>query len=267
MEWGATELYLALQSGGLPAGLPHTDPMFYLTAAANWANAYITGPNDAADTLNLYDVSGVAHFDLYRSIGLAGNPSGLAVTQTQLVGDMNKALQNAITTWAVPDPFGFGANWGDFDNVSRGGGLVVMSNEYDYLTNANTYATYASRWQANVLGTNAWGLALIGGDGTTFPVCMHNQIANLAHTPPNTAPYLLGAAVEGPNKYARGGTLTNMQACPPNGVNQYAAFDATKAVYEDTVQSWSTNEPAIDLTASSFLAFSWDVAGAPAGTP
>ena len=40
-----------------------------------------------------------------------------------------------------------------------------------------------------------------------------------------------------------------------------------KAVYKDFVQSYSTVEPAIDLTASSFLAFSWQIAGAPSGTP
>lgn len=63
MELGATELYFALQGAtGLPSGLPHTDPMYYLPLAASWAHAYITGPNDAADTLNLYDVSGLAPF-------------------------------------------------------------------------------------------------------------------------------------------------------------------------------------------------------------
>jgi endoglucanase len=55
LELGAAELYFAVAGGGLPAGMPHTDPLFYLGRAAHWANAYITGPNDAADTLNLYD--------------------------------------------------------------------------------------------------------------------------------------------------------------------------------------------------------------------
>ena len=68
LELGATELYFAVASGGLPAGLPQTDPMFYLQAAAHWAHAYITGPGDAADSLNLYDVSGMAHYELYRAI-------------------------------------------------------------------------------------------------------------------------------------------------------------------------------------------------------
>jgi endoglucanase len=61
MELGATELYFALATadGPLPSALPHTDPQFYLRAAAHWAHAYIAGPNDAGDTLNLYDVSGL----------------------------------------------------------------------------------------------------------------------------------------------------------------------------------------------------------------
>jgi hypothetical protein len=73
LELGATELYFALQgASSLPMGLPHSDGMFYLQKAAHWANAYIIGPNDAADTLNLYDVSGLAHFELYQALGLAG---------------------------------------------------------------------------------------------------------------------------------------------------------------------------------------------------
>ena len=91
MEFGATELYFALQAAGstLPA-VPHTDPNFYLQKAAHWANAYITGPNDAADTLNLYDVTGLAHFELYRAMTLAGIPSGLATTQAALLADLKK---------------------------------------------------------------------------------------------------------------------------------------------------------------------------------
>jgi hypothetical protein len=72
--------------------------------------------------------------------------------------------------------------------------------------------------------------------------------------------------VEGPNSTATKGTLTGMVSCPPNGVDVYAQFNG-KAVFKDFVQSYSTVEPAIDLTASSFLAFSWQMAGAPSGTP
>ena len=267
LEWGATELYFALQGAtNLPAGLPHTDPMFYLPKAATWANAYITGPNDAADTLNLYDVSGMAHFELYRAIGLAGNPPGLATTQAALLADLKKQLDKAVTQ-AGTDRFGFGFPWNTYDTTSHGGGLVVIANEYDYLTSSTAYAAYGNRWQANVLGANAWGVSLIVGDGTTFPLCMQHQLTNLVAAPPNGPPFLLGAAVEGPNSAAAKGALTGMVACPPNGVDTYAAFNGSGAVFKDNVQSYSTVEPAIDLTASSFLGFSWLVAGAPSGTP
>ena len=87
------QLYFAPQAASnLPTGLPHTDPTYYLQQAATWANAYITAPNDAADTLNLYDVTGLAHFELYRAMTLAGNPSGLATTKAALLADLKKQL-------------------------------------------------------------------------------------------------------------------------------------------------------------------------------
>jgi endoglucanase len=267
LELGATELYFALRGAtNLPPGLPHTDPTYYLQKAATWANAYITGPNDAADTLNLYDVSGLAHFELYRAIVLAGNPSGLATSEAALLADLKKQLDKAVTQ-AGKDPFGFGFPWNTYDTTSHGGGLVIMANEYDNLTSSTAYAAYGSRWQANVLGANAWGTSLIVGDGSTFPLCMQHQVTNLVPVPPNGPPFLLGAVVEGPNSLAAKGTLTGMVACPPNGVDMFAQFNGNGAVYQDNVQSFSTVEPAIDLSASAFLGFSWEIAGAPSGTP
>jgi endoglucanase len=271
LELGATELYFALQGCGtgctLPAGLPQTNPSFYLQQAAFWANAYITGPNDAADTLNLYDVSGLAHYELYRAMTLAGNPGGLATTQAALLADLKKQLDKAVTQTGA-DPFGFGFTWAAFDTTSHGEGLVVMANEYDNLTNSTAYGPYADRWLGNILGANAWGQSLIVGDGSSFPDCMQHQVANLAGSLNGSPPVLLGAAVEGPNKTKSSGLVSGMVTCPPNGVDTFAQFSGSNgAFYQDNVQSWSTDEPAIDLTASSFLAFSWEIAGAPSGTP
>jgi len=266
LEFGATELYFALAGGGLPAGLPHTDPLFYLQKAATWANAYITGPNDASDTLNLFDVSGLAHFELYRALGLAGNPSGLATTQAALLADLKKQLDKAVAQ-AGTDPFGFGFPWAMFDTTSHGGGLVVMASEYDNLTGTTTFQAFAHRWLANILGTNAWGTSLIVGDGNVFPDCMQHQVTNLVGSLNGSPPILKGAAVEGPNSFAAKGLVTNMVTCPPNGIDVFAQFNGNRAVYQDNVQSFSTVEPAIDLTASSPLAFAWTIAGAPAGVP
>jgi len=271
LELGATELYFAVQSCGTNCPINLHPASYYLSQAATWANAYITGPNDATDTLNLYDVSGLAHFELYRAIALAGNPTGLATTQAELVADLQKQLNNAITQ-SGKDPFGFGFPWNTYDTTSHGGGLAVMGAEYSYLNgpalnNSTNAATYANRQLANILGANGWGTSLIVNDGSTFPLCMQHQVTNLVPNPPNGPPFLSGAAVEGPNSAASKGTLTGMVACPPNGVDQFAQFNSFNAVYKDKVQSYSTVEPAIDLTASSFLAFSWQMAGAPSGTP
>ena len=255
LELGATELYNAL-AGGLPSGvtLPHTDPSFYLQQAATWAKAYITGPNDAADSLNLYDVSGLAHYELYQAITRAGNPAGLAVTQAQLLADLKKQLDKAVSQ-SNADPFGFGFPWATYDTTSHGAGLVVMASEYDELTGTSAYAPYTDRWLANILGANAWGLSLIVGDGTNFPHCLQHQVANLAGHLDGTQPVLNGAAVEGPNSSATKGSVSGMIACPTNGVDSYAQYNGTKAQFKDNMQSYSNTEPAIDLTATSPLAF------------
>jgi endoglucanase len=260
LELGATELYLAVAGGGLPAGLPHSDPLFYLRQAAHWANAYITGPNDAADTLNLYDVSGLAHYELYRAITEAGNPPRLEVTQAGLLADLQKQLNKAVAQGAT-EPFGFGFPWDVYDTTSHGAGLSVMASEYDQLTGTQTYSAYSQQWLANILGANAWGSSFIVGDGTTFPHCLQHQVANLAGHLDGTPPVLAGAAVEGPNGTATSGLVTGMNLCPANGVDTFAQFNGHHAEWQDNMQSFSNTEPAVDLTAASPLAFARQMAG------
>ena len=164
------------------------------------------------------------------------------------------------------DPFGFGVAWAEFDTTSFGAGLSVTASEYSYLSGTNTYSDYANRWLANILGANAWGTSLIVGNGSTFPHCMQHQVANLVGSTDGSPPVLAGAVVEGPNSIIGRGVVSGMVTCPPNGVDVFVQFN-NKAVYQDNVQSWATVEPATDLSASSPVAFSWQVAGAPSGTP
>lgn len=260
LELGATELYFAVAGGGLPAGLPHTDPLFYLGQAAHWANAYITGPNDAADTLNLYDVSGLAHYELYKAIAQAGNPAGLEVTQAQLLADLKKQLDRAVAQ-GTTEPFGFGFPWNTYDTTSHGAGLSVMASEYDQLTGTQAYSAYSQEWLANILGANAWGSSFIVGDGSTFPHCLQHQVANLVGSLNGSSPVLAGGAVEGPNGTATKGFVSGMNLCPANGVDTFAQFNGHQAEWKDDMQSFSNTEPAVDLTAASPLAFARQMAG------
>ncbi len=281
MELGATELYIALQSAGgsLPSGLPVTNPTTYLTAAAQYASNYITkiyGTGNE-DTLNLYDVSGLAHFELYRALGLAGNPGGLAVNQSTMLTALENQLNVAITQSGT-DVWGFGFPWQNGDTTSHGAGLSVMASELYYLAGTSSYNTYSQRWLGNILGANSWGSSFIVGDGTTFPNCIQHQVANLAGALNGTSggtPILWGAATEGPANAATSGTLTGMNLCPANGVDTFKTFNGNDgayssskvAVYQDNVQSYSTTEPGIDLTTTSFLMWSWRMAGSPSPLP
>jgi endoglucanase len=283
MELGATELYFALHSAGgaknLPAGLAHTNAMDYLAQAATFAHNYITRIYEPGftDTLNLYDVSGLAHFELYRALDVAGNPQGLAVSESRIRTQLLRQVADAITQ-ANSDAWGFGYVWSYGDATSHGAGLSVMASEAAYLSDtdaaAKRYDTYAQRWLANVLGANAWGSSFIVGDGSTFPNCIQHQVANLAGALDGTSggtPVLWGAATEGPAGYATSGVVGGMVLCPANGVDTFrkfngndGAFDASQvAVYQDNMQSYSTTEPAIDLTSTSFLMWSWRLAGKP----
>ncbi len=136
-----------------------------------------------------------------------------------------------------------------------------MAAEYEDLTGSGAYRPYSERWLGNVLGANAWGASLIVGDGSTFPDCPSHQVANLAGSLDGTAPVLAGAVVEGPSDETSKGKVGGMRKCPAHG-NAFAPFDGSGAVFDDNVQSYTTVEPAIDLTATSPLAFSWQVAAA-----
>jgi endoglucanase len=263
MELGATELYYALAKGNLPAGLPHTDASHYLQLAAHWARAYISGPGDGGDTLNLYDVSGLAHFELYRAIEKAGNPAGLAVSKQRLLDDMAFQISNSVANNAG-DPFQFGLPWGTYDSISHGSGLAVMAAEYNYLKRGQSYDDESRRWLGNISGANAWGVAFTVGDGDTFPDCMQHQVANIVGSTDGQTPVLAGAVVEGANSFPTFGFLDGMVPCPVGGRDVYKQFNGNGAVYKDNMQSYSTDEPAVDLTASSFLMYAWRISGGPA---
>ncbi len=64
---------------------------------------------------------------------MPATPGGLEVTKAQLLGDIAKQLDKAVTQSGA-DPFGFGFPWDTFDTTSHGAGLVVMAAEYDELT-------------------------------------------------------------------------------------------------------------------------------------
>jgi len=276
MELGATELYFATAGGNLPPGLPHTDPGYYLAQAANWANAYIQYYNNvSADSLNLYDVSGLAHYELYRAMTQAGNPPGLAVSPSDLLANLNAQLATGVSQ-ARQDPFGLGVAYnGGEDLVPHALGLAVEAGLYDDLTGTTTYAAFGSTQLNWVLGNNAWGTTFIVGAGTTYPHALQSQIANLAGTLNGSPPILLGATVDGPNNPAQVAAALKSglppgldgqpvaQLLPRHAHDPFAIFNGKGSRYVDDPRSYPTSEPADDYTALTILAYARQVAGPP----
>ena len=130
------------------------------------------------DTLNLYDVSGLAHFELYRAIEKAGNPTGLDVSKQRLLNDMAFQIADSVANNAS-DPFQFGLQWATYDSNSTASGLSVMAAEYTILSRNQDYDDESRNWLGNISGANAWGMTFIVGDGDMFPDCMQHQVANI----------------------------------------------------------------------------------------
>ena len=55
--------------------------------------------------------------------------------------------------------------------------------------------------------------------------------------------------------------MSGMRQCPADGSDPFAQFNSSQAKFRDEMESFSTVEPAVDLTATSPLAFARLAAG------
>ncbi len=254
LELGATELSLAVEDDG-------GDGSAYLADAAHWAKEYLG--SSGRDSLNLYDVSGLAHAELYDAITAAGDPKGLDVKKGKLLHDMERQLDDAEQQ-AANDPFGPGFGYG-FDVLPHVFGLAATAAEVDRITGSPTYAAFGRAQVRFALGANAWGTSFVIGAGSPFPYCPQHQIANLVGSLDGSPPVLLGAVPNGPNdpsQFKGLGVPGNANDCPPDGTDPYGAFTGHGGRYLDDVRAWPSVEPADDYTALTILAFADMATGA-----
>jgi len=246
---------------------PAQVPIFWLTTQLpetprTAAHAYITGPYDGTDSLNLYDVSGLAHYELYNAIAQAGNPSGLEVTRGELLNDLKLQLTNGVNQ-SVHDPFGLGVAYNSgLDLTPHALGYVMEARFYDDLAGTAEFANFGTTERDWVFGDNAWGSSFVVGVGATFPDCLQHQVANLVGSLNAAPPLLYGGVVDGPNAIStfQGlGYVQGMRKCPPNGGDPNAQFTGQGARYWDNVVAWPSTEPADDYTSLSILVYASQV--------
>jgi endoglucanase len=275
MQLGATELYLATQQAlgaGSSAGLPRTDLGYYLSQAGRWANAYIETRGSGEDSLNLYDVSTLADFDLIPILqsplakSLEAQPGVEVPTDVpSLLKDRRDQLLLAQRL-ARREPFGLADPATNLDTVAHALGYAIQARIYDRLAGSPAFAAFAQQQLDWVLGANAWGSSFIVGAGAVYPHCLAAQIPNLAGSLSGRGAIMLGATVEGPTAPSglHGLELPEgARRCSAGtgGHSSFSAFDGHGLGYLDDVRSSVTSEPTDDLAALTLLAAAQQVAG------
>lgn len=255
MELGAVEIARALAAGA--RGRYTHAAAVYRRRAAHWADAYMSSPLAGTDTFNAFDVGALAHAELAWTID-RWDDADLGIGRAELVAD----LRDQLALWervSRRDPFGLGDDYGDGDVAQHAFGLAWEARAYDAMARTRRFASFAQHQLDVALGANAWGSSFVVGAGTTFPRCLHHQIANLAGSLDGTGALLLGATVPGPAAAADlrglGGTPDGARACPAAGGNPFAAFDGRGARYVDAVAASPSVEPSDDAAALALAAF------------
>ena len=255
MELGGVEIARALAAG---AGGRYTHAAaVYRRQAAHWADAYMRSPLAGTDTFNAFDVGALAHAELAWTID-RWDDADLGIGRAELVAD----LRDQLALWervARRDPFGLGDDYTDGDVVQHALGLAWEARAYDAMARTTRFAAFAQHQLDVALGANAWGSSFVVGAGTTFPHCLHHQIANLSGSLTGGGALLLGATVPGPAAAADlrglGGTPEGARACPAGGGNAFAPFDGRGARYLDAVAASPSVEPSDDAAALALAAF------------
>ncbi|MFD4501530.1 glycoside hydrolase family 9 protein [Streptomyces sp. NPDC058457] len=251
MEFAGAELALAARDVGDPRQGDWT------ADAAHWARAYLD--SDVKGTLDVADVSALAHVDLATALGgaLGGARTG-GIGEADLYRDLRRQLDDGVDR-AGHDPFGAGAVYDDFDAVPHTFGLVATARLYARATGDTRYEAFAGRQRGWALGANPWGTSFVIGAGEVYPHCPEHQLANLRGSHDGKGAILRGAVVNGPNAAAQltelnsFPTMKKCTAAPPTGA--WTDFDGKGSRYVDDVGAWQTVEPSLDFTTTALLAF------------
>jgi endoglucanase len=242
MELGATELAHAARALGDPRASG------WARQATHWAKEYIA--LDSGESLNLYDTSALAHFDLIKLLRSTWVP-GAELGQAELIGDLRRQLTEGVQA-AAGSPFGTAVDVTNFDAATRSFGFAAVARLYERATGDRRFAAFGVQQRNFALGANAWGISLVVGVGSNYPKCPHHQTANLAGNGRNKL--LFGAVINGPN----GAGNFEFIGVPDGGVEcafPYEQFDGQGSRFMDDVRSWPSSEPAIDFASTGMLAF------------
>jgi len=259
LELGAVELYYASTMAQKNGVQTRVDANAYLTAAQNWAQQYISNANDK-DSINLYDVAGIAHYELWKALSSSGIKTEMAIGPSDLANAIKTQLDQGVAYY-VKDPFGFCDQYDSGDDlVPHGFGYALLADFYMEISpsSASQYRDFAQSQVDWEFGKNAWGTSFMIGAGSVYSHCPQHQVANLAGNLNGTRPIVLGAVSDGPSQtdnFSGLGIPDGARKCPANGVDTFKPFTGKGVRYMDDVTAWPSVEPADDYSVLPVLLF------------
>jgi hypothetical protein len=201
-----------------------TGQTIYLTDAKRYSDQAGPGYWFGWDTLN----------GLLNALLAPYHPPALAALATDVATFANESSTH---------PFGMCATetWGVSNNIAGEAALMLL---YERVSGNHIYANAAFAQRDFLLGTNPWGVCMVGGLGAVSPHDFHHQVADIAN-----GGALSGSLTEGPAPQV----VIAMNHIQLQDSDEYAEFQASRGVYHDDRNDYVTNEPTLTSNASALL--------------
>lgn len=215
----------------------------YLTDAVA-LGAELEAAYSSLGLLNLHDE---ALYKLHPHLPASG-----AFTQADVLAQLQIDAER-IRKRALKDRYNAGQKsflWGSAADMS---GDAVTCELFNKLSGDPQYRQVA-RWQLDfLLGRNPFGVSLIAGAGTVYPLQPHHQVAKLLPAAWYAAGSVVGSVAGGPAKksqYPFRGDPDLKAAVLGDVSSPFAPFEHGRFRYHDIHEDYVSNEPAIDANAN-----------------
>jgi endoglucanase len=227
MEWGAAELFRAM---GKPEYLADAKRYAEIIQSESWMGKEQTGHYQYYPFMNL------GHFELYGLVDADFKKKLAAYYREGIERCLRAGTKNP---YRIGVPFIWCSN-----NLTVA--LATQILLYEKMTGDMRYHEFMCEQRDWLLGRNPWGVSMFSGipEGGIYPRDMHLQTTAM------TGRTVRGALVDGPVYERIFKSLYGVSITQPDPL---AAFQDELAVYHDSRNDYSSNEPTMDGTASAIL--------------
>jgi hypothetical protein len=211
----------------------------YLTDAVAFG-AQLEAAFASLGLLNLHDE---AFYKLYPHLPTGGTfTQAAAVAQLQIDADR-------VRMGAATDAYNSGQRWYLWGSAADMSGDAVTCLLFSKLTGDPT-CRQAARWQLDFLfGRNPFGVSLLAGAGTLYPLHPHHQVAFLLPSDWYASGNIIGSLAGGlakKNQYPFRSDPDLKTAVLGDTGGPFAPFEHRRFMYHDIHEDYVSNEPALD---------------------